>query len=116
MKNTIKIILLSAIFAVLLNIATTPAFAGLASFKTALIAAVQANFTAGQQTEIRNSFVSAYQTEWDARVRAGTADTAANRGNFAADKIIDYVNDVRNGELKKAAITALPTPTPLPQE
>lgn len=95
-------------------IAVAQVSAGVAGFKTDLIAAFTANFTAPQRTAIANSFVSAYQGEWNRRVATGTVDNAANRGSFAADKITAYVNEIVQAETHKAALAAVPTPTPLP--
>lgn len=113
MKN-VRPFVFGFIFACVL-LTTTQIFAGVAGFKTDLIAAFTANFTAGQRTTIANSFVSAYQNEWNARVAAGTADNAANRGLFAIDKIIEHVQTIVRAEQHKTALNAVPMPTPLPQ-
>lgn len=87
---------------------------GIAAFKAAFIAAAQANFTAGERTRISNAFIQAYKSEWDARVRAGTADNAANRGEFVADKVVEFMRSTVQAEEYKAGLIAVPTPTPLP--
>src|SRR4051812_26275866 len=107
---TILLALLIGYAAAQMQPASTHA-ASIATFKTALISAVQANFPAGQQTTVANSFVSAYQGEWNARLADGTyTDTPANRGQFAADKIIAYVQEVVRSEQYKASIQAVASP------
>jgi hypothetical protein len=93
----------------------TPVNAGLVSFKADLITAFTNDFTAGDRTRVSNAFVNAYTQEWNARVASGTADTPANRGAFAADKVIMYVQAIVSATEQQAAVSVLPTPTPLPQ-
>jgi hypothetical protein len=90
------------------------ALAGIATFKTDLIAAFTNNFLAADRQRVANAFVNAYPAEWQARVAAGTADTSANRGDFAADKIIEYIKVVVKATEQNSAVSAVPTPTPLP--
>lgn len=103
---------------VILTLALTfalQASAGVASFKTAFIADMNAQFDAATKQRIANAFVSAYQAEWNARVAAGTADTLANRGQFVADKTVDtYIKGVVQQAETDALRQALPAPTPLP--
>ena len=91
------------------------ASATVATFRADLVTAFTNNFTAPQRQEIANAFVSAYPVKWQADLKSGKyTDTTANRGQFAIDRIIEYVSEVRTSEMKKANISALPTPTPLP--
>jgi hypothetical protein len=113
MKNTVTSFLAGAILMAAL-VFSVQVFAGVAGFKTDLKAAVGANFTAGEQQKVRDSFVSAYQAEWDQKVAAGTVDNAANRGDFAADKIIAYIQGIVFSSTYKASLQAVATPTPLP--
>jgi hypothetical protein len=91
--------------------------ASVATFRTALIADFTNtnNFTIAQRNEIADAFVSAYNAEWLARIADGTyTDTAANRGQFAVDKMIFYMRDIHRDYRRKLDFSAVPTPTPLP--
>lgn len=110
----IKIALIFFIFGFVVNHGVQVS-AGIASFKTALVANVTANFTVPERQKITDTFVTAYQSEWNARVAAGTVDNATNRGNFVADKVIDYIQGIVRAEQHRTNIQAVALPTPLPQ-
>lgn len=122
MQNMKRIILLAAVLASLFAGAylyeTAPAtarVAGIAGFRTDLATAFQNNFTAAQRASVANSFVSAYQGEFNSLLAANAiTNNAAGRGQFAVNKVIDYVQDVHRSEQHKASLQAVVTPTPLP--
>jgi hypothetical protein len=67
-----------------------------------------ANIDAATKTKLRNRFVSEYQAEWDALRAAGTADTAGNRADFAAQKVIDYMTRVYRDGSHRENLAAMP--------
>jgi hypothetical protein len=72
-----------------------------------------ANLTATEKTKLRNRFVTEYQAEWNARVVAGTADTATNRGIFVIDKTLDYWSLVYKLGSDRENLATLPAPDTL---
>lgn len=90
--------------------------AGVATFKTALVAAVTAHFSPTDRTRVANAYVSANQAEWNARVASGTVDNDNNRREFAGDQITAMILFTVYSEERRMSVSALPTPTPLPQE
>ena len=87
------------------------------TFKTTVANALASEFTAANTQEIRDAFVAEYQSEWQQKIALGTyTDTAANRRAFVADKIVDYIADVRRANDRKTKINAITTPTPLSEE
>lgn len=111
--KSLKFFTLGFIFALFLSISVQHTLAGIASFKTDLKAAVTNNFLAADRTRITDAFVAAYQAEWNARVAAGTVDNATNRGDFAADKVIDYMKAIVFKRESDAVVQAVASPTPL---
>jgi hypothetical protein len=115
--NKVKSLLSILILAVCLSFLweAERAHATVASFTTVVAGALTSEFAAGNAQEIREAFVSEYDTEWNQKVALGTfPDTAAGRRAFAATKISDYVQEIRRAYLRKQAVNALPTPTPIP--
>lgn len=62
--------------------------------KTDVKTAFAANLDATTVQKLRDRFVALYQSEWNVLVASGTADTAANRANFAIGKVFDYIQSV----------------------
>jgi hypothetical protein len=66
----------------------------LPQLKTDIKTAFGNNLDAATIQKLRNRFIAAYQSEWNARVASGTADNTANRNTFIADKMFDYIQNI----------------------
>lgn len=66
------------------------------------------NVEASRKTELASAVISAYQSEWDARVASGTADNAANRGRFVADEMFQFLSEIVKAYRHRTDIAALP--------
>lgn len=116
--NKIKTIII--VFAIVIAFVTgtqfsQPVSADVAGLRAAIITAFSNNLTAQNRQEVIDSFSTYFAREWAAGVAAGTyANTNTGKGQFTADKVLDFVKDVRSAEMRKTSINAVPTPTPLP--
>lgn len=72
--------------------------------------ALTANLDAVTRQKLRDRFVAAYQGEWNTRVAAGTVDNSTNRGQFAVDKVFDYIQETFRAGSQRENAAALPTP------
>jgi len=52
------------------------------------------------------------QGEWNALIAGGMTDTAANRANFAADKIFAYIQGIYQAGSRRENIAAQPALPP----
>ena len=78
--------------------------------KADIKAAFVANLDATTRTKLADRFVLGYQQQWNALVAGGLADNATNRGDFAIDKVFDYIQNVyRTGSAQENA-AAMPAP------
>jgi hypothetical protein len=107
--KTIRHIIYGLILGVTISVAFQ-AHAGIASFKADLLTAVQSNFLAADRARIANAFASAYG--YQATING--QPNPQTKGDFAADQLVNYVKNIVLSEEAKAAVVAVPTPTPLP--
>lgn len=75
-------------------------------FKTSM----NSNLDAATKTKLINRMISAYQSEWDALIASGTADTAANRGDFVAKKVMDYLKNIFTAGSQRENYASVPAP------
>jgi hypothetical protein len=81
-----------------------------AGLKAAIRQAFIDNLDATTRTKLADRYVLRFQTEWNARVAGGTADTQANRAIFASDKLFDSINWVYSSGDRTERTAALPAP------
>lgn len=81
----------------------------LPGLNAAIVAAFTANLDATTRTKLLNRFVAAFSGEWSTRVASGTADNAANRAVFVADKVLGYVNSIYETQDLKEKTEAIAT-------
>jgi hypothetical protein len=78
--------------------------------KAAIKQAFVDNLDATTRTKLSNRFVLGYQQEWNAKVAGGTVDNATNRGDFAVDKVFDFIQSVYRSGSSQENVAALPEP------
>lgn len=64
--------------------------------------------TATEKQRLRDRFITAFPNHWQVFLAAGNADTAQNRGRFAAERTIAFWEDIYRSESYKENISTLP--------
>ena len=82
----------------------------IAGLKSDIVAAFTANLDAATRTKLASRMISAYPNHWQAYLSGGGTDTPANRGEFAADRLFNYLQDIYRGESYKENVAAIPPP------
>jgi hypothetical protein len=77
--------------------------------KADLKTAFGTNLDATTVQKLRDRFVSAYPSQWQKFLADNTlTDTAANRNQFAAETVFNYIQNIYQSESAKANLAALP--------
>ncbi len=84
--------------------------ANISALKTELMAFFTSttNLTATEKTKLRNRFVAAYSGAWQVYLAGGGTDTAANRGQFAVDRTVEFWREIFTAGSNQENQAALP--------